>query len=197
MSQGSLVMPVVGPVSPATFAGDINTAIDAITSSNSGASAPTNHGGSALQFQEWIDNSAAPLDPWNIFDGTSWVFLGRLNTVTHQWLPFFGAGSPIGLTTIVANTNNWAPAGFATANRFPITAASPFNITGIAGGTDGRIIVLECQSGSSTFTLKAEDTNSTATNRFNLGADKTLDAFQTATFYYSVALGRWRLLSLI
>src|SRR5438132_110522 len=78
-SQGSLNVPVTGPESPTTFAGQINTAFDAVISKNSGATAPTNFpttGFGAAQFQDWMDTSpGAGIVDHRIYDGA--VFVNR------------------------------------------------------------------------------------------------------------------------
>src|SRR5438874_1338478 len=54
VSQGSLCMPTTGTVSGLTFAQAVNTALDALLTSNSGSAAPTNPcGGVAKTGQMW------------------------------------------------------------------------------------------------------------------------------------------------
>lgn len=92
-SQGSGCMPTTGTVSGLTFAQDVNAAIAALISSNSGASAPaTDCTAVAIKGQVWLDTSTTP----NIFkqyDGTSWVVIGYLDSTNHIWTPPLGGGT--------------------------------------------------------------------------------------------------------
>jgi hypothetical protein len=97
MSQGSLNVPTVGPDSPTSFAGQANTALDALVSKNSGSGAPTNFpttGGSATQGQEWWDTSpGAGIIDDRVHDGSSFLNRGGIDTGGHLWMPKVGGGS--------------------------------------------------------------------------------------------------------
>lgn len=66
--------------------------------------------------------------------------------------------------------------------------------TGVAGGTDGRIIVIRGPS-SSTTSINHENAGSSAANRFDLpgGTNITLDDDAVATFIYNGTTSRWNL----
>jgi len=70
MSQGSVIIPTSGVVSGVTMATDINTALDALRSSNSGGSAPGTD--SPIGGQLWWDTSVTP-PVLRIFDGSDWL----------------------------------------------------------------------------------------------------------------------------
>ena len=55
MSQGSTILPTVGPIPGLTEQGLINAALAALLSNNSGGSAPA----SPTQYQFWADTSVA------------------------------------------------------------------------------------------------------------------------------------------
>lgn len=65
------------------------------------------------------------------------------------------------------------------------------DITGLAGGADGRIAIL-CNVGSFPAVLKDESASSTAGNRFDLGEDITIPAQGSAVLRYDATLSRWQ-----
>ena len=93
--------------------------------------------------------------------------------------------------SIGASQNNYAPTGHATAAVMRLTASGAFNITGLAGGVDGRIVTL-MNIGSSTITLTNEDAASTAANRFALGASLAIAASKSVVLIYDSTSSRWR-----
>lgn len=101
------------------------------------------------------------------------------------------AGGIITPTTLAANTDDWAPTGFSTASMVRASASAAYNLTGIAGGAAGRMIMLH-NVGSYAITLK-NDTTSTAANRFALSADYTLGAAQSVLLEYDGTTSRWRI----
>ena len=95
-------------------------------------------------------------------------------------------------TQIVANTDNYAPTNFASATVLRMSSDASRNLTGIAGGTDGRFILL-CNVGAQNIVLK-HDVTSTAANRFYCAgsADKTLSANSMCFLVYDGTDSRWR-----
>ena len=92
-SQGSGCMPTTGTVSGLTLVTDINAAVAALISSNSGSSAPaTDCSGLAILGQFWIDTSGS-FPVVKMYDGTSWLPLGQLDTTNHLWVPVIGGGT--------------------------------------------------------------------------------------------------------
>ncbi len=102
------------------------------------------------------------------------------------------ASSP---TTLAANTNDWA---LSTSNSyFKVSSSTDVNLTGIAGGIDGRTIVL-ANTGSSSIVLQSENTGSTtAADRFHFpGGDNIILAPDgSVTLIYDGTLARWRFVS--
>jgi hypothetical protein len=88
-SQNSLVTPTTGPHTMADFTGNyLNPALDSILSNYSGASAPgVGAGGVAKPYQFWFDTSTSP-STLKLFDGSSWVAVGALDTAGHTWRPY-------------------------------------------------------------------------------------------------------------
>ena len=97
-------------------------------------------------------------------------------------------------TQLSADQNDWALS--ASNSNFLISASTAVNVTGIAGGVSGRVIVL-VNSGSGVITLKNENTGSTAANRIHLaGASDVLIAGDgTVTLLYDGTASRWRMIS--
>ncbi len=203
MSQGALSVPTTGPVSPTTMAGDINAATAALGTNNSGAASPTNGAGSVpLQFQWWADSSTIAATVLKRYDGTSWVALATLDTVNHVWqyiaagiLKLTGVISP---TALAADTNDYAPTDFAKSTRLRLTASSDvatvnWNITGLAGGAEGRVIWFDNVNTNAKFTIKSQNAGSTAANRFAIPFDIRLRPGESIGFMYDGTSSRWRL----
>lgn len=97
-------------------------------------------------------------------------------------------------TAISGTTNNYAPTNFATAYLVRLTtgAASPYTLTGLAGGVAGRQLVL-CNSGTSlgTLVLNTEDGGSTAANRFQMSGGANLLIGDCVTLLYDGTGSRW------
>lgn len=121
--------------------------------------------------------------------------LALLNRITNidQNLTLTGRISP---TQISANTNDWAPTGFSTCSVIRVSTDASRNLTGLAGGADGRLILL-LNVGSNNLVLKNEDSNSTAANRFSAGGDRTLAGGDGAILWYDSTSSRWRVLSVL
>lgn len=82
MSQGSLVFPTSGTLSGLSLVDQLDAALDALATMNSGAVAPTNAAESMPPGQYWLNTTS---NPWQVCvsDGTSWVVVGYLNSTTH------------------------------------------------------------------------------------------------------------------
>ncbi len=104
--------------------------------------------------------------------------------------------------TITGTLHDWAPTGFASASIITFESNNAF-ITGIAGGTEGRIITLINHYDSSSLTLKHANTGSVAANRILL-ASATDQLIRSTTGQSAVRLiystvdgvSRWRVLSI-
>jgi hypothetical protein len=92
---------------------------------------------------------------------------------------------------ITSNQNDFAPTGFSTASTLRLSTDATRSITGLAAGTDGRIIVIH-NVGSNDLVLANESASSTAANRFAIGADTTLSANTSISLRYDATSSRWR-----
>jgi len=106
-------------------------------------------------------------------------------------LLFYGDISP---TQLTSNTDNWNPTNLGFASTIRIDASTAIDLTGIAGGSDGRVLFLMNIS-SSTITLK-HDVTSTTTNRFFCpsSADFALLANAMVVLMYDSTSQRWRVI---
>jgi hypothetical protein len=85
-SQNTTVMPTSGPLTMAQVMTTLNSGLASILSVSSGTTSPTNSTGGAPQtYQLWNDTSTTGQVTLRMYDGTSWVALGVLNTSTHAW----------------------------------------------------------------------------------------------------------------
>lgn len=92
-AQGSGCLPTTGIVSGLTYTQNINAAIAALISSNSGASAPnTDCTAAPVKGQLWLNTAVTP-NVMNQYDGSAWVVLGSLDATNHLWAPPVGGGA--------------------------------------------------------------------------------------------------------
>ncbi len=138
--QSSYVMPVTGPMSMAVFAGThLNPALRALASCHNGSSAPANGtSGAPLAYQCWVDTTANP-SLYKIYDGTSWVTLGSLNTSTHAWIPYLTGGTSGGVpyfssSGVMASSAALAQNGVVIGGG---AGAAPASVT---AGTDDQVL---------------------------------------------------------
>jgi len=98
-------------------------------------------------------------------------------------------------TSIGANQNNYDPTGLSTATFLRLSSSGSYNITGLAGGTSGRVVIIH-NIGANNLTLKDESASSTAANRFALPStdDFVLWPDQTVILHYDATTTRWRVI---
>lgn len=110
------------------------------------------------------------------------------STLLSQDVAFGGDISP---SQITANQNDYSPTGLSTASVLRLTTDASRNITGLAGGADGRVIFMH-NVGSFNFVLMDGDTGSSSANRFNLEADITVRPDAVVMLQYDSTSSRWR-----
>src|SRR5690349_1755051 len=95
MSQGSLVMPTSGTLSGLQAMQDVNNALAALVSANSGTSSPTNAtGGVPVAGQFWLDTSGTlPLLKIYVGSTGAWQTLGAFDDANSLWVPVIGGGT--------------------------------------------------------------------------------------------------------
>jgi hypothetical protein len=118
---------------------------------------------------------------------------GSFATVTHgasQDWSFAGTLTP---TALSSNQNDYSPASLATATSLRIDGgAADRNITGLAGGADGRIIEVVNIGTTNLLVFKEQNASSTAANRFLNGADVAVGPNKAVVLRYDGTSSRWR-----
>lgn len=100
----------------------------------------------------------------------------------------------VSINGLNSNVNDWGVAN-GTGNVFRVYTVTPVSISGIAGGTNGRTIIL-LNTGSNPITLLNAGESSSGLNRFAIKQNETLAPGGTATLYYDGFNMRWRLISI-
>lgn len=130
-AQGSGCVPTTGTVSGLAMAQNINTAIAALISSNSGASAPvTDCSATAVKGQIWLDSSVTP-NALRQYDGVStWVTIGYLDASNHLFAPPIGGGSSTVAAAATVDLGALPNAAVTISGTTPITS---FGSSAVAG----------------------------------------------------------------
>lgn len=97
-------------------------------------------------------------------------------------------------TIIGSSQNDYSPTGLSGASGLRLSSSAAYNITGLAGGSIGRIMALH-NVGAYNLTLKDESASSAAANRFALTADITLTPDTSLLLQYDSTSSRWRVFS--
>jgi len=127
--------------------------------------------GSVSAAPAWV----GPLGSTYIDLTASWAWTGA-----HTFGSTFALTGDISPSQITSNQNDYSPTGLSTASTLRLTTDASRNITGLAGGADGRIIIIH-NVGTNAIVLVDESSLSTDANRFALSADVTLNAAQETT----------------
>lgn len=159
MSQGTTVLPTTGTVSGLAMTQNMNAALDALLTNNSGASAPA----SPSAYQLWLDTSSTPktLKMRNATND-AWVVIGYIQDGVLTWtsLTSFGSGWTgvgvgytkdlfgmvhlRGLLSIAAGADDTAftlPSGFRPAQQLTILARLDSSFGGDAIITTGGALI--------------------------------------------------------
>jgi hypothetical protein len=99
-------------------------------------------------------------------------------------------------TTLSGDVNDYNPANLATALALRINGgAADRQITGLAGGSEGRIIAIHNIGGTNSLVLHNESAASSAANRFSFGYGIEIGINQSMILRYDGQSSRWRPLS--
>lgn len=124
-------------------------------------------------------------------NGSIWtsIQLSDLDGTLFPWaISITGDISP---PTISSNQNNYNPTGLSSASILRLSSDASRTISGLSGGTDGRILKL-MNVGTFPVVLINQSTDSIAANRFAIGSNITLGADQTVALVYDLTSQRWR-----
>ncbi len=113
------------------------------------------------------------------------------NAAFPRGLALTGVISP---PQITSSQNDFAPTGFASASILNLSSDALRTISGLAGGAEGRVVVL-LNTGSQTIVLLNESASSTAANRFTAGGDLAVGAKQAVLLRYDGTAARWSALT--
>jgi Tfp pilus assembly protein PilO len=92
------------------------------------------------------------------------------------------------------NTHDLSIFGLSAASLIWITALADFNLTGLSGGEDGRVMFIGLR-GAFTITIQAENVGSAASNRFAQAAilsAVTTGSIVTSWVYFGSRWRRWK-----
>lgn len=128
MSQASLALPTTGTLPGLTAVTDINAALDALATSNSGASAPTNASGGVPELGQWWVNTTPNPDQLNIYDGSGWVLIGSLQTSGHVFIPAVAPATPGAIAGMLPSSIT----GTSTTASMTVSAGAAADSTGVA-----------------------------------------------------------------
>lgn len=118
------------------------------------------------------------------------IVLADLLKIIFQDFALSGDISPAQIT---ANQDDYNPTGLADASVLRLSTDASRNITSIAGGADGRVLLI-LNVGSFNIVLKDDDgATGTAGNRFAFSGDVTLAGDQGAIIWYDSTSSRWRI----
>lgn len=100
-------------------------------------------------------------------------------------------------TALAGSVNDYAPTGLSGAAVIRQDASIASTITGLTGGTDGRLLIVSNISTTNTITLTQNDAASAAANRFFLpgGVDKILQPRDRCVLLYDTTNSVWRVVA--
>jgi hypothetical protein len=129
-------------------------------------------------------------------DGAAWVEAFTIdpasgNLALPRGLALSGVIAP---PQISANQNDYAPSGLGSATVLQISSDAARSISGLAGGAEGRVIVM-VNVGSLPITLLEDSAASAAANRFALGAAVAMLPRQAVMLRYDGTALRWQALA--
>ena len=114
---------------------------------------------------------------------------GTGNVNTTSALAWNGVITP---TSLGSSQNDYNPTSLSTASTIRQDASAAVNITGLAGGVNGRIIIFYNISSTFAITLVNESASSTAANRFTLPLNVRLAPSDSIILQYDGTTSRWR-----
>jgi hypothetical protein len=133
-------------------------------------------------------------------DGSNGQVLTTNGSGTLSWSSSASSGITYTSTTMSLSGSGNHNLNTSTANYVKINQGSSnnFSITGIAGGTDGKVIILQ-NSGSGTMTLRNDNNGSSSSNRIltQTGSDISTSGQGVYTLVYDSGLSRWIVIGVV
>jgi hypothetical protein len=108
-----------------------------------------------------------------------------------------GGPSATLVVTPAADLDDYDPVDLATAKRLAFNASASIVLSGLAGGSDGREIIISNRSTDFLLTIENQGTGSAAANRFDLPNGFPMFVFpgDRVIFHYSSTSNRWQLVT--
>jgi len=129
-------------------------------------------------------------------DGTTVLTVGNTTqrVELNTEVAFTGVISP---TALAAQTDDWNPTSLNLCSRIRLSLTGDQDLTGIAGGFDGRQLVITNLDAVDTVTLINQSASSSAINRISTmdGSDLALAPAESAILHYDASTGGWRVIS--
>lgn len=137
--QSSLSAPTTGTLPGLTMVNDYNSAINAVNTCNSGASAPSNQlSGGPSAGNCWYNTSTGAVQ---YYDGASWLTVGYIDATNHIWTPVLGGGAAT--TVASATTTNLCGSSGAAPVQPYLTISGTTTITGFGSNCQvGQVKIL-------------------------------------------------------
>jgi hypothetical protein len=129
-------------------------------------------------------------------DGAAWfdaLILDKATGAAKLNSAFLLAGD-LAPPQITADQDNYNPTGLSGASVLRLSSDASRGLTGLAGGSDGRVVAI-VNAGSNDVALRDANAASSAANRFAFGVDVTLTSKQSVVLWYDATDSRWRLLA--
>lgn len=112
---------------------------------------------------------------------------GITDLVVAKKVNLQGIVSPAAIT---GNVNDYAPSGFANATTLKLSSTADVNITGLAGGTAGRVLWI-VNVGPFNLSFMPESGLSLAPNRFAIVGPTVVPPGYAVSFIYDTGAARW------
>lgn len=158
----------------------------------------------------WADVGGAIVEPPDGKKDVGWVtgekppaqYFNWWKNLVYQWTDYlddgsftgaFALASDISPAAITGSQNDYNPTSLSTAQVIRQDLSGNATLTGLAGGADGRILILINIDAAFKLTLTDEDAGSSAANRFSLGGSSViLEPGGSVILIYDSTSTRWR-----
>lgn len=97
----------------------------------------------------------------------------------------------VATAALAAGDNNNLATDISEVSRLAVTLAGDANLTGLAGGLDGKALMIQNRDAVDTLTIPNESASSSAANRFAINGDLIVPPLCGALFIYDGVIQRW------
>ncbi|EJN15681.1 hypothetical protein PMI42_00698 [Bradyrhizobium sp. YR681] len=182
-AQSSLSLPTTGVFNGLTEQNNINAALNALNTCNSGNVAPTNAlGGAPVEGQCWLDTTSSTLKILKRYTGSGWAVEGVLDVANGLWSPPVGGGTA---SVASASTTNLCTSPQSVQTVTGTTTITSFGSSCVAGQRKTLVF-----SGALTLTYNA-------TSMILPGAGSIIVAAGDVAEAIYLGSGNWRVVSYV